>query len=267
MASRADLLARGYTRRSIERALASGTLRRIRTGLYATAPTCGPVDEAARHGGVLACASAARHLGIWTVEDARLHVWMRPRGNRGAHAGCACVEHWDAAPPGDPPDFVSAAQALRQILTCLGVEAFFVALESALHRNLLTRADLAWLRTHATPEGREALTFARRDAESGLESLLRWRLRGRGLRLRSQVTIVSVGRVDFLLGDRLIIEVDGKPNHDGPSMRHKDLVRDAQAAAWGYTTLRFDYAMVVHDWDLVEAAILRAVDAGAHLFP
>jgi hypothetical protein len=25
---------------------------------------------------------------------------------------------------------------------------------------------------------------------------------------------------------------------------------------WGYSTLRFDYALIVHDWDLVERAIL-----------
>ena len=41
--------------------------------------------------------------------------------------------------------------------------------------------------------------------------------------------------------------------------RHKDLVRDANAAAWGYVTLRFDYALIVHDWDLVEAAILGSL--------
>ena len=40
--------------------------------------------------------------------------------------------------------------------------------------------------------------------------------------------------------------MDGQPR--GCRHRHKDLRRDANAAAWGYVTLRFDYAMVVHDW-------------------
>ncbi|MBN9170991.1 MAG: DUF559 domain-containing protein, partial [Microbacterium sp.] len=75
----------------------------------------------------------------------------------------------------------------------------------------------------------------------------------------TQVVIPTRSRVDFLIGDRLLVEVDGRQNHDGPSMRHKDLVRDAAAATWGYVTLRFDYAMVVHDWELVEAAILAQV--------
>ena len=80
-----------------------------------------------------------------------------------------------------------------------------------------------------------------------------------------QVEIPGVGRVDFMLGDRLILEVDGRLNHDGVSMRHKDLVRDAVAAALGLDTLRFDYAMVVHEWPLVEAAILARIDRGLHL--
>ena len=30
-------------------------------------------------------------------------------------------------------------------------------------------------------------------------------------------------------------------------------------------TLRFDYALIVHDWDTVEQAILAHVDRGRHL--
>jgi very-short-patch-repair endonuclease len=79
--------------------------------------------------------------------------------------------------------------------------------------------------------------------------------------------ISSVGRVDLLIGDRLLVETDGRDNHDGISHRHKDLVRDANAAAWAYVTLRFDYALVIHDWDLVERAVLAQVAAGHHLAP
>ncbi|WP_347345607.1 DUF559 domain-containing protein [Microbacterium sp.] len=157
------------------------------------------------------------------------------------------------------------ARILRQILSCKGVEAFFVTLESALKARLLTRAGWAWLRAHVNGEGREAMELARSDADSGLESLLRWRLRGRRLRVRTQVRILGVGVVDVLIGERLIIEADGKDNHEDDEHRHKDLVRDANAAVWGYATLRFDYALIVHEWELVEAAILGAVAAGHHL--
>ncbi|WP_241245785.1 DUF559 domain-containing protein [Microbacterium sp. 4R-513] len=149
---------------------------------------------------------------------------------------------------------------LRQILSCRGIEEFFVALESALNRGLITPAGIAWLRQKTNDAGRDAIDFARPDADSGLESLLRWRLRRHGLSIRAQVSIVSVGRVDFLIGERVIVEVDGRGNHAGAERRHNDLVRDANAAAWGYVTLRFDYALVVHDWETVELAILNHVE-------
>ena len=159
---------------------------------------------------------------------------------------------------------MSVPRLLRQIWLCRGLEEFFVVLESALHARMLSRADLAWLRATCGEAVRDAVAFARDDSESGLESLFRWRLRGTGIRLRTQVTIVSVGRVDFLIGDRLIVEVDGAGNHDGTSHRHRDLIRDANGAAWGYVTLRFDYAMVVHDWDTVLGAVLAHLERGLH---
>lgn len=71
--------------------------------------------------------------------------------------------------------------------------------------------------------------------------------------------IPTVGRVDFVIDGMLILEADGMENHDGGSHRHKDLRRDAAASAIGYETLRFDYALIVHDWPVVEAAIIAAI--------
>ena len=59
--------------------------------------------------------------------------------------------------------------------------------------------------------------------------------------------------------DRLVPEADGKHNHDDDSHRHRDLQRDAAASRLGYETLRFDYAMIIHDWPTVLAAILAAL--------
>ena len=38
-------------------------------------------------------------------------------------------------------------------------------------------------------------------------------------------------------------------------------LRDAEAAAIGYETLRFDYSLVVFDWPRVERAVLARLDA------
>jgi very-short-patch-repair endonuclease len=262
----ARLLEVGLSRRRISAAARDGSLLRLRRGVYAREAACIPVLTAASHGGALACVSAARHVGLWTLaDDGEVHVWLGGHGHSYAHDGCSCVEHWDDGPPTDSFGIPSVPRILRQLLACRGVEEFFVALESALRQKLIADAGLVWLKSATNDAARDAIAFARRDADSGLESLLRWRLRRHGLRIRSQVAIVSVGTVDLLIGERLILEADGRTNHHGDAARHKDLVRDAHAAAWGYVTLRFDYALIVHDWHTVEQAILAHVDRGRHL--
>ena len=241
--------------------IADGTLFRARRGVYVAPTICPALRAVAEHGGRAACITAARHLGLWVLTaDHRAHVWLCS-GQRSYHPSqaCACVEHWADGPHGAPASAPSLPRMLLQIYRCFGIEEFFVVLESALAAGMLGTSGMRWLRMHSNAAIREALALARNDADSGLESLLRWRLRRRGLRVRTQRQVFAVGRVDLLIGERLLVEADGVDNHNSPPHRHKDLVRDAHAASWGYITLRFDYAMIVHDWELVEAAILGAL--------
>lgn len=173
--------------------------------------------------------------------------------------------HWDDRPTVHAFGMPSVPRILRQILRCCGVEDFFVALESALRQQRIDSAGLTWLSANTNATARDAIRLARRDADSGLESLVRWRMRSHGLSVRTQVRIPTVGVVDLVIGESLIVETDGRENHADESHRHKDLVRDANAAALGYVTLRFDYALVVHSWPIVERAILGQIAAGRHL--
>ncbi len=238
---------------------------RLREGVYIDPGL--PIAErtAILHGGVLACVSVARHFGLWVLpHDGIVHVSLHPHGHVRTHDRCSCVSHWEDVQPGATR--VSLIDALLQIRGCLGDEAFFVTLESALRKRVLSERGRRRLREKITESARWLVEFARSDADSGLESLLRLRLHRLGLTLATQVWIPGVGRVDFVLGDRLIIEVDGRPGHEGDD-RHKDLMRDVIAAAHGFDTLRFDYEMVINDWTVVEDAILAKVAAGLHLSP
>lgn len=255
------LTTRGVTRLQLARAADRGAIVRIREGVYAVADAAPDVVEAAAHGGEVCCVSALRRRGIWVLEpDERLHVRVARGGRVHSHPGCRCTTHWDGE--GAAFGAVSLVHALVQTASCLGAESFFVAFESAWRLGLLTRADRVEVRGALPARFRYLVDLARPDADSGLESLLRFRLARLGITLESQVFIPGVGRVDFLAGGCLINEVDGRLNHDGPTLRHKDLVRDAEAAASGYETLRFDYALVVFDWPRVEWAILSRLAAG-----
>lgn len=250
-------LRRARSRRQIERAVRSGHLIRVRRGVYAASDVCEAAASAAAHGGSLGCVSAARHIGLWVLaDDVAPHVWLQGHGHRHHPAGCGCVSHWDDGAAAGVFGLPSVPRILLQIYACRGEEAFFTTLESARAQGVIDTAGIAWLRQQMDRAGQCLVDFSRSDAGSGLESLVRLRLRHHGMTVRTQARLTGTGDVDLLIDDWLVIETDGRDNHDGPSMRHKDLRRDANTALWGRITLRFDYALVIHDWDLVERAIL-----------
>lgn len=266
MARTAELLERGVTARELTRAFHEGEVTRPRQGVYALPDAPAELTHAASHGGTIGCAEAAALHGLWVLELPLLHhLWMGQAGT--PRSGCAdCVLHWDSGHV-DVGVLPPVANVLLQMASCCGVEAFFAALESALRRALLPPSGRRWLERHLPVTMRWLLAFARSDADSGLESLLRLRLHRLGISVRTQVAVDRVGEVDFVIGERLIVEADGRENHERERERQKDLRRDALAAAAGFTTLRFTYALVVGEWPVVEAAILGMMERGAHRAP
>lgn len=250
----------GCSRTQLAAAVRDGSIRRLRPGVFALATTAPKVVAAAAHGGALTCADALRAYGIWVLpaEDESVHVWMGGSGRRHPHADCECTAHYSAgtARLGLAPVVAALIHAYR----CLSAEAFFAAYESAWNRRLISAGDRARMRRELPSAAYWLLDLARSDAQSGLESLLRLRLHVLDIHLECQIAIDGVGRVDFIVGRRLILEVDGRANHTSAERRHHDLERDAAASALGFETLRFDYAMVVHDWQAVVQAILPALD-------
>ncbi|MEV7609842.1 DUF559 domain-containing protein [Microbacterium sp. NPDC089320] len=249
----------GSTRGQLAVAARSGSISRVRQGVYALPTTDPKVITAAAHGGALTCADALRAHGVWVLPnaDAIVHVWLGGSGRRHPHAPCECLPHHSPGTAGLGVAPVPAA--LVHAYRCLDEEAFFAAYESAWNKRLISADDRRRIRRELPKAAHWLLDLARADAESGLESILRLRLHLLGIRLECQVVIGGVGRVDFVAERRVIIEVDGRLNHEGPGMRHKDLARDAAASRLGLETLRFDYAMIMHDWDAVARSVVAAI--------
>lgn len=249
----------GCTRRSLASAAKQGSIHRVRNGVYALPPADPKVLTAAAHGGELTCADALRAHGVWVLpaEDPTVHVWLGAAGRRHTHPGCSCIVHHSPGRAGI--GLASVTSALIHAYRCLDREAFFAAYESAWNKRLISASDRKRIRRELPTSIAWLLDLARPDAESGLESLLRLRCHLLGIRLDCQVDIPGVGRVDFVVAGRVILEVDGRLNHAGPDKRHRDLMRDAAASALGYESLRFDYAMVLHQWDTVLSAVRSAI--------
>jgi len=248
----------GFTRSMLARAVADGRIRRIRAGVFAVPGASALGIDAAAHGGALTCGSALLQHCVWVLDtEAPAHVWVGRNGRVHPHERCTCVSHFfDGATRFGVVDVETALIHLHQ---CAGDESFFASFESAWRKGLLTGAARARIRDALPQSARWLVDIARPDADSGLESLLRLRLHLLGIRLDCQVRIPGVGRVDFVVAGRLIIEADGKENHDGSSQRHRDLLRDAAASRLGYETLRFDYSQIIYDWASVQPAILAAL--------
>lgn len=78
-----------------------------------------------------------------------------------------------------------------------------------------------------------------------------------GVRVRQKVQI-GPDRVDFVLGDRLIVELDSREFHE----KERDYARDARLVARGYRVLRFSYRQVMFEWPTVLAAVSAAIGRG-----
>lgn len=266
MARTSELKRLGVTEAELTRAVRSGAVVRPRQGVYALPETPEGLRHAASHGGTLGCCAAGELHGLWILETpSEHHIWLG-RGGTPRNDCDECRVHWDAGTVsvGELPP---VHNVLLQIAVCASEDSFFAAFESALRRQLISPSGIAWLWSRLPQGMRWLIGFARSDADSGLESIFRLRMHRLGIPVRSQVHIRTVGEVDFVIGDRLIIEADGRENHEREKERSKDLARDAAAAALGFETLRFTYAMIVHNWEIVESAVLAKVAEDAHLRP
>ena len=79
-----------------------------------------------------------------------------------------------------------------------------------------------------------------------------------------QIKVAGVGRVDFLIGECLVVEVDGAEFHTTREAFEEDRRRDALLSSLGYRVLRFSYNQINKRWPVVEAALLAAISRGDH---
>lgn len=100
-------------------------------------------------------------------------------------------------------------------------------------------------------------------SDSGIESIPVARLRRIGIPLRQQV-VIDGHPVDILIGERLVLQVDGFEFHRTAAQRDRDLAQDRRLVLMGYTVFRLGYADVLYGWPAVESEIRLAMAAGLH---
>ena len=173
--------------------------------------------------------------------------------------------HWRDLPGEGSRLILNPLDCLRDATHCLTGIELTVAADSVLHNHPRYRAR--WPEFCAEVPGVHRRAFGDADGvcESGIETLTWQRIRHLPVGIARQVSVPGVGSVDFVLGERLVVEVDGEAFHAGAAEFEHDRARDAQLALWGFVVLRFSYRQVTERWAEVDAAIRAALAAGWHL--
>lgn len=263
IAAASELLSRGINQDRIDRAVRSRLIVRIRRGWFAL-PDADPLQVCAvAAGGSLSCVSLLQKLGVWLMPYEDCHVRVDPRHHAGARAGVRV--HWLAGSEAPRAGLDTAATALNVAIHCLSFEGAVVAVDSALNKRLVTLPHLRRC-FEDRPRHLRVLDWADGSSESGIETLIRVRLRARGVRCRAQVPIAGVGRVDLIVGDRLIIEADGREHHESTLAFSADRRRDLSAQARGYSAVRLSYQQVMFEWAATERLLLALVRRDEHLW-
>lgn len=260
IASGARLRGSGISQDRLDRAVRAGRIDRLRRDWYGSPAADSELRKAVAAGGALTCVSVLRRHGVWLAPFDAVHV----RVEHGSHARVreGLTLHWRSADVVHPVD--DPARAMVEAARCLPFRDAVVAVDSVLSSGLLSADTVTGLLT-GPPGGMRILARMDGRSQSGLETIARLALRGRGLAVEPQVFIPSVGRVDLLVGDRLVLELDGRAFHSGADFEI-DRQRDLALTAAGYLVVRASYRQVMFGWDAVESAILQLVRRREHLW-
>ena len=244
----------------------SGALTRIRRGWYQhrDVEPHAEVLRAARSGGVLTGASALAVHGAWDlggdldVRAAKRALIAEKKGVR------RIVLHGaDARPCSAAVDPLNLA--FRVALRTLPERDLIMVGDSLVQRRLATRATLLGLALGLGESATAAVSRIDGRCESGTETIARLWLDSLGIACTPQFEVTGVGRVDFLIGERLVLEVDSVAHHTGEERYQADRTRDQKLIALGYIVVRVTFEDVMHRWSEVAEQLLAVIARGDHL--
>jgi len=245
---------------TLRRARERGWIFSVRRGWVARAGADRMLVTAAKRGVVLSCITLAARRDLWVLDDSEPHLAAPP------HSGHATVKrgvmHWSAPLFPRHPDACedSLENALILVARCQAHESALAIWESALNKGLVDPGVLE--RAPLPPDARRMLQQATPFADAGTESIFRTRLRWLRVPITPQAWILG-HRVDFLIGDRLVIQIDG--GHHVGAQRTSDIAHDALLTLHGYHVIRIGYEQLMDRWHEVQAAIMAAIAQRLHL--
>lgn len=250
----------GWSRHRIAQAVGSGAFVRVRRGWLARPNADPELLFAVQHGLMLSCVTAARRMGLWVGPVAERHYAV-PRPGAECRPAGAALHYRQPVVPRMPFQLVDQLEnTLDLVAHCLPHEEAVAVWDSALRQGMADRRALE--RISFRGRAKSVLEAASPFADSGLESYVRLRLRWLRVPVTPQAWLLG-HRVDFLIGDRLVLQIDG--GHHVGAQRTADNRHDAELRLRGYTVIRVGYAQVMDHWPEVQSIIMQAIAQGLHL--
>lgn len=247
-----DLRRAGIAPDALKRAISSGAVASLQRGLVGTTHADPNLRIALTAGGLITCVSAARELGLWTMKASdQLHLWT----DHGRQFG-AVIKHRGGLVAAGRWGYVGILDCVLHAIRCRPrLEALVIA-ESAVRLGRVSKAQLVeHLPGTRNSLRRQVVHSVGHDADSPLEVIARDLFRAAGLHVDTQVQIRGVGRVDMLVEDRLIIELDGFDFHWNRATFLKDRKRNNAGILSGLPTLRYVYEDLVFTPERVVAEV------------
>jgi very-short-patch-repair endonuclease len=256
-----ELRAAGYDVERIRAEIAAGALERVIRGWYCRPGADRGAVRAMRLGGRISCVSALALHGGWLPPDAGLHIGFpshasgRRMARRTAPEGTVAHWHPKAASTGSAFAVTPLEHAIADLLVCQPPPFVVATLDSLLHKRVVQRNRVGALILRG-PIGVHFLG-SRLDAASGsgIESIVRFGLWSAGIGARIQVVVRGAYRVDVLIDDWLVLELDGRGTHAQEKSFTSDRIREATIMRDGRIVLRCSYATVMDDWEFLLACI------------
>jgi very-short-patch-repair endonuclease len=262
VAHTSQLLTAGHTHRDMATAVADGLLARVRRSWLVRPAADERRSRAATVGGRATCLSAAALQGLWVPEHRDTHVAVQATASRNAGNGLRL--HWASGPAPVSRTLTEEpiVNVLFHVARCVPLAEAIMVWESAIRMKKVSGETLrrvAWRSSPATQLARIASELS----DSGMETRFCRGMRAVGVIVRQQAR-VDGHAVDGLIGDALVVQLDGFAFHSSAVSRRRDIEADARLVLRGYTVLRFDYFQIFFEWDSVVETVRTAVAQGLH---
>lgn len=246
-----QLLASGFTRTDL-RSLPDAGVTQPRRGVFMLQDANPALVAAIKHNARASCASAAGLYGLWLRKPPHKHHLTC---NHGHDSGFVRHRTSRFEPHATLP-LAAIEDVVLHGLSCLPPPASTALATSAIR---LHDVPLDLLKEQLLGDRSGPVLAALRQLDLRSESIVEVDARHlfltNGISFEQQVQLDGIGRVDFLIEDYLIVEVDGHAFHSGRHEMLRDRARNNSSTVQGFAVLRYMPEVIWFEPDRVVAEI------------